>query len=59
MKDTLNEPTDPYGIPVVDPPEGGPNAEEESMDPADLAPGFGGTSRTRPRSSGEESSGRA
>lgn len=59
MKDTRNERTDPYGIPLPDPPEGGPNSDEESPDPADLTPGFGGTSRTRPRGSDEEPSERA
>lgn len=38
------------GIPQPDPPEGGPNADPDSPDPADLAPGFGGDSETRPAS---------
>ncbi|NIJ11035.1 hypothetical protein FHU38_001379 [Saccharomonospora amisosensis] len=40
--------------PEYDPPKGGPHVDKESPSPADLAPGFGGTSRTRPVSSDEE-----
>jgi hypothetical protein len=43
----------PAGITQPEPPEGGPNADQESPDPADLVPGFGGTSETRPESTEE------
>lgn len=36
------------GIPQPDPPEGGPAADPDAPDPADLAPGFGGTSSSAP-----------
>lgn len=42
------------GVPEPDPPKGGPNADPDSPDPADLTPGFGGTSETRPTSTEEE-----
>jgi hypothetical protein len=42
------------GIPQPDPPRGGPNADDDAPNPADLAPGFGGTSETRPVSTEEE-----
>jgi hypothetical protein len=42
----------PAGIPQPDPPEGGPNNDPDAPDPADLAPGFGGTSQTRPEDEG-------
>lgn len=38
----------PAGIPQPDPPEGGAAADPDSPDPADLAPGFGGDSESRP-----------
>ena len=41
------------GVPEPDPPKGGPNADPDTPDPADLTPGFGGTSKTRPRSTEE------
>jgi hypothetical protein len=40
----------PAGIPQPDPPVGGPNNDPDAPDPADLAPGLGGTSETRPES---------
>ncbi|HKS44577.1 MAG TPA: hypothetical protein VJT49_05580 [Amycolatopsis sp.] len=43
------------GVPEPEPPEGGPNKDEETPNPADLAPGFGGTSESRPSSTEEES----
>ena len=36
------------GMPEPNPPAGGPNADPESPDPADLVPGIGGTSETKP-----------
>jgi hypothetical protein len=42
----------PAGIPQPDPPEGGPNNNPDAPDPADLAPGFGGTSQTHPEEEG-------
>ncbi|MDQ0380901.1 hypothetical protein [Amycolatopsis thermophila] len=50
-----NQPDSAAGIPEPDPPRGGPNADDETPNPADLAPGFGGTSRTRPTSTEEDS----
>ncbi|MFF5987013.1 hypothetical protein [Prauserella flavalba] len=44
----------PAGVPEPDPPEGGPNEDENTIDPADVAPGFGGTGKTRPRSTDKE-----
>ncbi|MFJ8815094.1 hypothetical protein [Amycolatopsis thermoflava] len=49
-----NQPESAPGIPESDPPQGGPNADNDAPNPADLAPGFGGTSRTRPLSTEEE-----
>jgi hypothetical protein len=43
----------PAGIPQADPPEGGPNADPDSPDASDLAPGFGGDSESRPKSTNE------
>lgn len=43
----------PAGIVQPNPPEGGPNADNDAPDPADLAPGFGGDSGTRPPSDDE------
>jgi hypothetical protein len=43
----------PAGITQPAPPEGGPNADPESLDPADLTPGLGGVSETRPESTEE------
>jgi hypothetical protein len=48
--DTGEATPNPAGIVQPEPPEGGPEAEPDSPDPADLAPGFGGTSETRPES---------
>ncbi|WAL66413.1 hypothetical protein ORV05_00910 [Amycolatopsis cynarae] len=42
------------GVPQPNPPKGGPNQDEETPNPADLAPGFGGTTETRPVSTEEE-----
>jgi hypothetical protein len=41
------------GMPEPEPPEGGPEADPHVPDPADVTPGLGGTSVTRPRSSAE------
>jgi hypothetical protein len=38
------------GIPEPDPPKGGPEADPDVPDPADLTPGLGGTSDTKPSS---------
>ncbi|PRX43474.1 hypothetical protein B0I33_11592 [Prauserella shujinwangii] len=54
MQDDERHRKDASGLPVPDPPEGGPNRDDDSPDPADLAPGFGGTSRTRPPSTDED-----
>ncbi|NIH84053.1 hypothetical protein [Amycolatopsis granulosa] len=55
MNDKANhKPESAPGIPQSDPPQGGPNADESSPNPADLAPGFGGTSETRPPSAEED-----
>ncbi|WP_219419346.1 hypothetical protein [Pseudonocardia nigra] len=51
--DTGEATPNPAGIVQPDPPEGGSNADPESPNPADLAPGFGGDSETRPPSSDE------
>jgi hypothetical protein len=48
--DTTEVTPNPAGIVQPEPPEGGPNTDPDSPDPADLAPGFGGTSETRPES---------
>ncbi len=42
----------PAGIVQPDPPEGGAAADPDSPDPADLAPGFGGSSEELPESTG-------
>jgi hypothetical protein len=51
--DTGEVTPNPAGIVQPDPPEGGPNADPDTPDPADLAPGFGGVSETRPESTDE------
>jgi hypothetical protein len=38
------------GVPEPDPPKGGPEADPNVPDPADLVPGLGGTSATQPPS---------
>lgn len=48
--DTAEVAPNPAGIVQPDPPPGGPNADNDAPDPADLAPGFGGDSDTRPPS---------
>jgi hypothetical protein len=35
-------------VPAPNPPEGGPNADPGTPDPADLVPGLGGTTQSRP-----------
>lgn len=42
------------GMPEPEPPKGGPEADPHVPDPADVTPGLGGTSATRPRSSVED-----
>jgi hypothetical protein len=39
------------GVPQSDPPD--PD-DDNKLDPADVAPGLGGTSETRPQSAGED-----
>ncbi|GAA5122858.1 hypothetical protein GCM10023320_33750 [Pseudonocardia adelaidensis] len=48
--DTSEVTPNPAGVVQPEPPEDGPEAEPDVPDPADLAPGFGGTSETRPES---------
>lgn len=50
--DTTEVAPNSAGIVQPDPPEGGAAADPDSPDPADLAPGFGGDSGTRPESVG-------
>ncbi|EHR50774.1 hypothetical protein SacmaDRAFT_2531 [Saccharomonospora marina XMU15] len=52
MKDTRNEETAPYGIPVPDISDDAPGGEQRTADRADLAPRSAGSSR--PRSSDDE-----
>lgn len=42
------------GVPEPEPPKGGPEADPNTPDPADLTPGLGGTSATRPPSETED-----
>jgi hypothetical protein len=42
------------GVPEPHPPKGGPEANPDLPNPADLTSGFGGTSQTRPRSTEED-----
>jgi len=49
-----HQPESAPGIPESEPPRGGPNADDETPNPADLAPGLGGTSESRPLSTEEE-----
>ena len=42
------------GVPEPDPPEGGAEADPTVPDPADVAPGLGGTSVTRPHSTSQD-----
>ena len=42
------------GVPEPDPPSGGAEADPNVPDPADVTPGLGGTSVTRPRSASEQ-----
>ncbi|MFC4000085.1 hypothetical protein ACFS2C_02320 [Prauserella oleivorans] len=42
------------GIPEPDPPQGGPNADDETPSPADVTPGLGGTSETKPPTTDED-----
>ena len=51
---TTPEPEKLPGVPEPDPPEGGPEADPDVPNPADLTPGFGGTSQTRPPSATED-----
>jgi hypothetical protein len=53
---TDNSPGAAAGIPQPNPPKGGPNKDDDSPNPADLAPGFGGTSATRPMTTEEDDS---
>jgi len=48
--DTSEATPNPAGIVQPDPPESGPNADPDAPDPADLVPGLGGDSETRPPS---------
>lgn len=51
--DTERIAPNPAGIVQPDPPEGGAATDPDTPDPADLAPGFGGDSDTRPKSTDE------
>ena len=42
------------GMPEPNPPKGGPNADPNTPEPADLVPGLGGTSETRPESTEDD-----
>lgn len=42
------------GVPEPEPPEGGPEADPNMPDPADVTPGLGGTSEARPPSETED-----
>jgi hypothetical protein len=42
------------GVPEPNPPKGGPEADPNMPDPADLAPGLGGTTFNRPPSATED-----
>lgn len=57
MNDKTDGPDAVPGVPPPDPPKGGPNEDENSLDPADLTPGFGGTSQSRPESTATDSFG--
>ncbi|WP_281690033.1 hypothetical protein [Pseudonocardia thermophila] len=37
-EETENRVVDELGMPVIDPPEGGPNADPDAPDPGDLVP---------------------
>jgi hypothetical protein len=52
--DTDRRPDVAAGMPRPDPPKGGPNKDPKSPNPADLAPGFGGTSKSRPASTEDD-----
>ena len=56
MDDKTNPETDTpvIGLPEPNPPEGGPGADPGSPEPADLVPGLGGTSETKPESTGDD-----
>jgi hypothetical protein len=41
-------------VPEPEPPKGGPRADPNTPDPADMTPGLGGTSDTRPPSETED-----
>jgi hypothetical protein len=42
------------GVPEPQPPKGGPEADPNTPNPADVTPGLGGTSAGRPRSETED-----
>lgn len=42
------------GMPEPEPPKGGPEADPKTPDPADVTPGLGGSSATRPNSTIED-----
>jgi hypothetical protein len=51
---THHEADNLVGVPEPNPPEGGPNADPDTPDPADLVPGLGGTSQEGTKSSDED-----
>ena len=52
--DTRDDADNMAGMPAPNPPAGGPSADPGSPDPADLVPGLGGTSATRPESTEDD-----
>ncbi|HZS21247.1 MAG TPA: hypothetical protein VFA63_09675 [Pseudonocardiaceae bacterium] len=48
------KPDNLVGVPEPQPPKGGPEADPNMPDPADVTPGLGGTSDTRPPSETED-----
>lgn len=53
MSEPHNDADNLVEMPKPNPPKGGPEADPDSPNPEDLAPGLGGTSETRPKG-GEE-----
>ena len=54
MDDKTNQDADNLvGVPEPNPPEGGPNADPDAPDPADLVPGLGGTTEAGTKPSDE------
>lgn len=57
MDDEKDLPQAQPGIPQPDPPEGGPNDDDERVKPEDLTPGLGGSSETKPDSTEPDGAG--